>query len=215
MMTTMARCRVAPALGTDQFRRRKTSFVQGSRREDPDPLQEEHPMTTNSPANTRISGSLRSADGDGVVRLEGRLDTDIDNLWSALTDPRRLLQWLGEVDGDLRPGGEFRAHFFASGWEGAGRVKACEPPRRLVVHTESPDEPDGAFEATLTADGEQTILVIEDRGLPLGQVAAYGAGDQIHVEDLAAYLAGDERCDARGRWQELHPAYEALAADLA
>ena len=50
--------------------------------------------------------------------------------------------------------------------------------------------------------------------MPLEQIAAYGAGDQIHVEDLAAYLAGRERCDARARWQELHPAYQQLAADL-
>ena len=41
------------------------------------------------------------------------------------------------------PGGEFRARFFASGWEGTGRVEVCEPPRRLQMLTSSPDEPDG------------------------------------------------------------------------
>ena len=93
--------------------------------------------------------------------------------------PRRLAGWLGEVEGDLRLGGEFRAHFFASGWEGTGRVEACEPPHRLLVMTRDADEPDGdehAVEATLTADGDQTILVWEDRGMPLGQLGAYGAG---------------------------------------
>ena len=29
-----------------------------------------------------------------------------------------------------------------------------------------------------------------------------------------AYLAGREPCDARARWQELHPAYQELAAKL-
>lgn len=171
-------------------------------------------MTCNAPAGARILGSLRSVDGMGIVRLEDRFDTDIDDLWSALTDPHRLAGWLGEVEGDLRPGGEFRAHYFASGWVGTGRVEACEPPRRLLILTKSPDEPDGVIEATLSADGEQTVLVIEDRGLPLDQIAAYGAGNQIHVEDLAAYVAGRERCDARTRWQELHPAYQDLAASL-
>ena len=33
-------------------------------------------------------------------------------------DPLRLARWLGEVEGDLRLGGEYRARFFASGWEG-------------------------------------------------------------------------------------------------
>ena len=35
-------------------------------------------MTSNTPAGTRILGSLRSADGVGVVRIEDRFDADID-----------------------------------------------------------------------------------------------------------------------------------------
>ena len=172
-------------------------------------------MTSNARFGTRILGSLRSADGAGVVRIEDRYDTDIDDLWSALTDPHRLARWLGEFEGDLRLGGEFRAHFFASGWEGTGRVETCEPPRHLLVLTKDPDEPyELVIEATLTADGDQTVLVIEDSGVPPDNIAAYGAGNQIHVEDLAAYLAGRERCDARSRWQELHPGYQALAVDV-
>jgi len=45
-------------------------------------------------------------------------------------------------------------------------------------------------------------------------LAAYGAGIQVHIEDLAAHIAGRERCDADARWEELQPAYEALAAKL-
>jgi uncharacterized protein YndB with AHSA1/START domain len=155
-------------------------------------------------------GTLRAGDGTGVVRLEDRFGTDMDDLWSALTDPSRLARWLGEIEGDLREGGTFRARFFASGWEGTVRVEVCEPPRHLVLLTKSEGEPDGVFEVTLSADGNHTVLVVEDRGVPLSQIAAYGAGDQIHIEDLAAYLAGRERCDARTRWQELHPSYEQL-----
>jgi uncharacterized protein YndB with AHSA1/START domain len=172
-------------------------------------------MTTNTPGSVRTLGALRAADGKGIVRLEDRFDNDMDDLWSVLTDPRRLARWLGEVDGDLREGSEFRARFFASGWEGVCRVEVCEPPRRLLLLTRSEGQPDGVIEATLAADGDQTILVVEDRGVPLDYIAAYGAGDQIHLEDLAAYIAGRERCDARARWQELHPTYLARAADIA
>ncbi len=65
-------------------------------------------MTSNAGGIGRILGSLRSADGKGVVRMEDRFGTDIDDLWSALTDPRRLARWMGEVEGDLRLGGESR-----------------------------------------------------------------------------------------------------------
>jgi uncharacterized protein YndB with AHSA1/START domain len=173
-------------------------------------------MTSNAPGAARILGSLRSADGKGIVRMEDRFDTDIDDLWSALTDPRRLARWLGEVEGYLRLGGEFRAHFFASGWEGTGRVEVCEPPQRLLVMTKHPEQPDEhAIEATLAAAGDQTILVLEERGMPLDQLAAYGAGIQVHVEDLAAHLAARERGDAYARWDELLPAYQDLAANVA
>jgi uncharacterized protein YndB with AHSA1/START domain len=169
-------------------------------------------MTSNAGAGSRILGSLRSADGKGAVRMQDRFDTDIDDVWSAFTDPLRLARWVGEVAGDLRLGGEFRARF-TSGWEGTGRVDACEPPRRLLVTTRQAGQPDEhVIEVTLAADGGQTVLVLEERGMPLDHLADYGAGIQVHVEDLAAHLAGRERCDIEARWAELLPAYQDLAA---
>jgi uncharacterized protein YndB with AHSA1/START domain len=175
-------------------------------------------MTSNVRGGERILGSLRSADGKGVVRMEDRFDTDIDDLWAALTDPRRLARWYGEVEGDLRLGGEFHAHLPDAG-DRIGRVDACEPPRRLALTMRDPDPQPGqpeetVIETTLTADGNQTILVVEDRGMPLDLLAAYGVGIQIHVENLAAHIAGQERGDTDARWDELVPAYEALAANV-
>ena len=150
-------------------------------------------MTGNARPGTRLLGSLRSADSKGVVRVEDRYDTDIDDLWSALTDPGRLARWYGGVAGDLRPGGEFRLHVEPADIDATGRVDACEPPRRLLVTTRETDESyargkgaapyDETIEATLTADGSQTILVIEVRGMPLDKIAFYGAGWQIHAEN--------------------------------
>ena len=170
-------------------------------------------MTSNAAAGNRIVGTLRIADGKGAVRMEDRFGTDIDDLWSALTEPGRLARWLGDFEGDLRLGGEFRARFFSSGWEGTGRVEVCEPPRHLLVMTKHVRQADEhAIEATLTADGDHTILVLEERGMPVNLLAAYGAGIQVHIEDLAAHIAGRERCDAKARWEELQPAYESLAS---
>jgi uncharacterized protein YndB with AHSA1/START domain len=181
-------------------------------------------VTSSGRRATGILGSLRSAAGKGVVRIEDRYDTDIDDLWSALTDPGRLARWYGEVEGDLRLGGEFRLHLESDGWDGTGRVEACEPPRRLLVTTRETDESwrkgrgaapfDEGIEATLTADSDQTILVIEVQGMPLDTIAAYGAGWQIHAENLAAYLTGRERADSEARWRELVPSYQDLAANV-
>lgn len=172
-------------------------------------------MTSNAREGVRILGSLRTEDGQGIVRMEDRYDTHIDDLWSALTDPERLVRWWGKVEGDLRPGGEF-SFVIPNALEGIGRVDACDPPRQLLVtmrdEEPGPGQPaETVIEAQLTADGDQTVLVVEERGLPLHLLAAYGAGVQIHVENLAAYLAGRERGDDEERWSELLPAYEALA----
>jgi uncharacterized protein YndB with AHSA1/START domain len=158
------------------------------------------------------------------VRIEDRYDTDIEDLWSALTDPDRLVRWHGKVEGDLRPGGQFRMYLEAGDIESTGRVEACEPPQRLVVTTRETDESyrkgqgvppfDAVNEVTLTADGDQTILVIEFRGMPLDKIASFGAGWQIHAETLAAYVAGREGGDSEARWNELVPAYQDLAANV-
>ncbi len=181
-------------------------------------------MTLNARGGSRILGRLRSADGTGIVRIEDRYHTEIDDLWSAVTDPGRLARWYGQVEGDLRPGGDFRLYLESDDWNGTGRVEVCEPPRRLLVTTRESDESwrkgqgaqpfDDAIEATLTADGDQTLLVIEVRGLPLDKIAFYGAGWQIHAEDLATYLAGSERGDTEARWGELVPPYQDLAANI-
>lgn len=157
-------------------------------------------------ANNRVVGSLRAVDGKAVVRMEGRYSADIDDLWSALTDPQRLARWIAEVEGDLRLGGAFRASF-TSGWEGPGRVDLCEPPRRLLVTMSPGDNDETVIEVELIAEGDHTRLVLEERGLPLDAVAAHGAGWQAHVEDLAAHLAGRDRADWQTRWTELTPTY--------
>jgi len=171
-------------------------------------------MTDEVSADSRIKGTLLAANGKGIVRMEDRYDTSIEDLWSAITDPQRLARWIAEVSGDLRPGGDLRASF-TSGWEGAGRLDECEPPRRLVLTLDPGQEDETVIEAELFAEGDQTRLVIEERDLPLAKLAAHGAGWQAHVEDLAAYLDGRLRVDWRQRWTELNPYYRVRADGLA
>jgi len=172
-------------------------------------------MSSTTRGERRILGTLASADGRGVVRMEDRFDTDIDDLWSAITDPGRLSRWLGEVEGDLRLGGEFRAHYHASGWEGTGRIEVCEPPHRLLLEVKDKTaRGEGTVEVVLTSAGDETMLVWEERGMPVEHLAAYGAGIQIHVEDLADHIAGRERRDdVTPRWEELESLYVNLAPD--
>ena len=84
-------------------------------------------MSTHGRTTPRIIGTLREADGSGVVRLEDRFPTDVDDLWSALTEPDRLARWLGTFEGEMRPGGELKAHYSRA----AGRAPAAWRRARL------------------------------------------------------------------------------------
>jgi uncharacterized protein YndB with AHSA1/START domain len=147
--------------------------------------------------------------------MEDRFDTGIEDLWGALTDPDRLARWFGEVEGELSQGIDFRVRIALAG-ERTGRVEVCEPPQRLLVTMRDPDPQPGqpeqtVIEAQLIAQGAQTTLVWEERGMPVNLLPAYGAGIQIHVEHLADYISNRELRDVEARWKELLPAYEALA----
>ena len=174
---------------------------------------------------SRILGSLGSSGGKGVVRIEDRYATDAVDLWAAITDPQRLARWYGEVEGDLRPGGEYKLFIEAAGLHGAGRVEVCDPPRRLLVVTTETDESwrpgdvsptfDQSIEAVLTNEGDTTTLVLEARGMPLEKIPFYGVGWQLHAEHLAGYLAGNDSIpDEAVRWDDLLPSYQAMAAKI-
>ena len=169
-------------------------------------------MTTPHTGN-RIIGTMRAQNGKGTVRMEDVFDTSAADLWSALVDPDRLSRWLAEVTGDLRLGGQIHARFTSS-WDGPGRVDVCEPPRRLLATMQPGTDEETVMEATLFEEMGRTRLVIEERGLPLAEVADHGAGWQAHVEDLATYLAGRTPASWSDRWSELAPHYRTLAQDL-
>lgn len=153
-----------------------------------------------------LLGEVRRVGDTGTVHVEDVYDTDIDDLWAAVTEPARLAGWLGAVDGDLWVGGAFTASFRSS-WEGPGRVDVCEVPTRLGVTLE-PGAPDQTeVEARLVVEGERTRLIVEERGLPSDDAPDYGAGWQAHLEDLRAHLVGEAPTPWRERWQQLISSY--------
>ena len=177
----------------------------------PDDDRIEEAMADEAGADPRILGTLHAVDGVGLVRLEDAVAAGPDDVWAALTEPSRLADWLGEIQGDLREGGEYRGLWRVSRWEGGGRILVCEPGRRIaLVSREDDADHDLGTEITITPAGTGSTIVVEERGMPLEQVAAYGAGDQVHVEDLVAHLAGRGERHTVDRWAELYPGYQAL-----
>jgi uncharacterized protein YndB with AHSA1/START domain len=157
-----------------------------------------------------IEGTMHSVSGEGIVRMKCWYESDCEVVWWALTDPQRLTHWYGRVEGDLLVGGEFTAFVLASEWDGRGRIDACVPQRKLVVTMWEVADAEHIVAVELVDDGDSTTLELEVRGLPLDLVWAYGAGWHVHLEDLGAYLSGQESLNLPTRWDELEPHYRGM-----
>ncbi|MEO1063101.1 MAG: SRPBCC family protein [Actinomycetota bacterium] len=166
-----------------------------------------------------------SDDWTGVVRLEGglpaitfrrRYGTDVDDLWSAVTEPERLGRWLATVTGDLRPGGDVVVTFDDGSdpdQRTTGRILACEPPSVLEVEWGIPGEAESVVRVELADVDGGAELRLDHRRLPARQAAGYGAGWHCHLDTLDAYLRGVEPPDWGARWSALLPDYtERLAS---
>jgi uncharacterized protein YndB with AHSA1/START domain len=166
-------------------------------------------MTDNEQGGPHTLGSLKSIEGQGVVVMQDRFAANPHTVWMALTDKSKLAQWLGDFTGALKVGGTHHSHFHASGAEGDSRVDACEAPTHFRVTRLDESGKDGSvIDVTLKADGDGTIVALKQAGLPLKWIAAFGAGMQVHFEDLALHLAGEERSNSDARMDELMPLYE-------
>lgn len=157
-----------------------------------------------------IGGTLRSAGGEGVVRMKSRYGSDRNVTWSALTDPQRFGHWYGKVKDDLLFGGEFTAFVFANEWNGRGRIDACVPQQRLEVTMWEEEGKEHSVIAELVADGHLTTVELEARGWPMDLVWAYGVGWQVHLEDLGVHLSGQEKLNLPTRWDELEPLHRGM-----
>jgi uncharacterized protein YndB with AHSA1/START domain len=169
----------------------------------------------------RIIGTMRALDeARGAVRVEDVYDTDLEDLWETCTSPERLARWIAEVSGDLREGGTVNA-VFTSTWSGPARIEACDAPHHLLLTTEPGTDDESQIEAWLSTEGSRTRLVVEERGLPVGSLHFYGAGWQVHLEDLGRSLESDGPAHVgawsdqkpasawHARWTELTPEYQA------
>jgi len=161
-------------------------------------------------------GTAEVHDGGARLRFERRLRHPIDRVWAALTRPEELEGWLASAEVELVPGGRFELRWLNAGDDGeqahsVGTITELDPPR-LLEYTSSVH---GVLRWSLREDGEETVLTFtNDSPAPPDMVALSLAGWHIHLEHLAAALAGDRvdwdrwGTEHRPRWGVLHAAYE-------
>lgn len=129
--------------------------------------------------------------GDMIeARLNLTLDNHQDEVWAALTQPERLVQWLAPGEIELREGGAARLDFADSGVVIDSKVTAVEPQRLLEYSWSGPGEPVRPVRWELEPIGAATLLTLT-LAVPASEDAARAAaGWAAHLEMLQTVLIG-------------------------
>lgn len=157
-------------------------------------------------------GTMTTDGATRSLRFERVLPHPPAAVWTALTEPERLGEWLAaaEVEGGL--GGTITLDFGEGGTEKC-RISVWDPPRSLVYDWnfvgESPSRV--SWDLQVVDDGAATRLTLEHTLLDAGVAPDYGAGWHAHLDQLAGHLAGEVPAwDAL--FAELRPRYAKIAA---
>ncbi|MFL6128075.1 MAG: SRPBCC domain-containing protein [Mycobacteriales bacterium] len=155
-------------------------------------------------------GTVRR-DGDrGAVRFARHYQASPEELWAAWTEPDRIARWLGATvrGGPVEPGASFRL-VWAEGADNQAElvVRELKRPELLEWEWTIAGEPPTVLRVDFVAAGGGTDLVLDHRGLPLGQYAALAAGWHAYLDALGALVGSGLPVYWDERFAALLPAY--------
>ena len=118
------------------------------------------------------------------------LDNHLDEVWTALTQPGWLANWLAPGEMDLRNGGVVRLDFGESGGIIDSRITALEPHRLLEYSWSIPGEPLRPLRWELEPIGPATLLTLRLTVPAIEDAGRAAAGWAAHLEMLQIALVG-------------------------
>lgn len=163
-----------------------------------------------------VYGILTRKAGSADVRIERTYDYPAADLWSALTTAERMAGWLGDVSGDLRAGGDYRAELGKHVGTATGRIIACEPASRLLLTWQFVGAEETELEAWLDDAGAgRTRLTLENRGIAMAdRPAGYSAGWHLFADRLGELLDTGAATSFLDEYRSAFRAYDEQLAAL-
>jgi uncharacterized protein YndB with AHSA1/START domain len=135
-----------------------------------------------------------------VVEREIRVEADPETVFPFLTDPERMVRWIGVgATLDPRPGGAFVLET-TGGYSFSGEYLAVEPYSRVVFtwgYGNFPQEPNplppgsSTVEIELVPDGDETIVRLAHR-VPTDLVEFHAIGWEHYLGRLGIVAAGGD-----------------------
>jgi uncharacterized protein YndB with AHSA1/START domain len=145
-----------------------------------------------------VTRSVRNFEKDGkpasTVTLSRLYDTDVDDLWDAVTSKERIPRWFLPVEGDLKLGGKYQLKGNAG-----GTITACTPSRHFAATWEFGGGVTW-IDVSLAAERDRARLtlehtaIIEDHWNQFGP-GAVGIGWDLGLMGLEMHLASGAPVD--------------------
>jgi uncharacterized protein YndB with AHSA1/START domain len=130
---------------------------------------------------TTVFGSITPRQGSLDLEFERVLATDINDAWSAVTNPERIARWMETYVGDLTLGGTWQVFGSDGGLYCTGTVSECAPPHSFVTSWNVVGDEPTTLRVSLEAVADGTLLVLRHEGI---HHERYGAGWQTYLEQL-------------------------------
>jgi uncharacterized protein YndB with AHSA1/START domain len=151
-----------------------------------------------------------AADGTVTLRYERVFPRPIATVWSAITEPARIADWLGPAELEPRVGGRFAVRVGPGGRVPIeGKVVVWEPPSVLACTWNWPEGPAGTIRYELSPDGAHaTRLVFTHVGLSAERQNSVLAGWHLYLERLEQAVRGERPpADFSARHAEVQALY--------
>jgi uncharacterized protein YndB with AHSA1/START domain len=134
-------------------------------------------------------GEVTLADGAMQIVFRRRYAKPVETVWSAITTPERLADWLAAAEIELKPGGAIRL-LMNNEYRVEGRVTACEPPH-VFAWMWPLDGRETHVRFEMESDHDGCLLTLTHSGLDgAGAGAGVRAGWHAHLEGLPDAMEG-------------------------
>lgn len=131
---------------------------------------------------------------DGRQRLEFRRSwpDPIEDVWAALTEPDRMVRWIGTFDGERAVGatGTFTMTHENEPVGEPMTIVVCDPPRRLAVEWVQEDSDAWRVDLELSVEGGRTVLRFVQVFGADADVTEFALGWHWYLEKFGAEVDG-------------------------
>jgi uncharacterized protein YndB with AHSA1/START domain len=156
---------------------------------------------------TEPLGAIERHDDHIDVRFERFYPRSVEKVWSALTDPKRLEDWMGVAVVEPHVGGRYDM-MLDGPHPMTGRIRVWEPPRVLEINWSNADAPDSIVRYELAPDGNGARLSFTHRHMPYGSSALMLPGWHILLRRLGDTLEDTPVPPEWGPgWREMQAVY--------